>query len=65
GASAVAVGTANFVNPRASLEVLDGIRKYCERNGFEEVNQMVGLAWKEGTCFYEGQGKTNCGPRYQ
>ena len=42
GASAVAVGTANFVNPRASLDVTDGIREYLERQEFESVKELVG-----------------------
>ncbi len=42
GASAVAVGTANFVNPRASLDVTDGIREYLERQEFESIKELVG-----------------------
>ncbi len=42
GASAVAVGTANFVNPRASLDVTDGIREYLESQGFDSVKELVG-----------------------
>lgn len=42
GASAVAVGTANFVNPRASLDVTDGIGDYLERQGFDSIKELVG-----------------------
>ena len=42
GASAVAVGTANFVNPRASLDVTDGIRGYLEEHEVESVKELVG-----------------------
>ena len=42
GASAVAVGTANFVNSRASLDVTDGIRAYLEEQGFDSVKELVG-----------------------
>ena len=42
GASAVAVGTANFVNPRASLDVTDEIREYLEKQGFDSVKELVG-----------------------
>lgn len=42
GASAVAVGTANFVNPRASLDVTDGIREYLEEHGVDSVKELVG-----------------------
>ena len=42
GASAVAVGTANFVNPYATLEVIDGIAAYMERHGIEDINELIG-----------------------
>lgn len=42
GASAVQVGTANFINPRASLEVLDGIISYCEQENIETVGAITG-----------------------
>lgn len=43
GASAVSVGTANFFNPAATIEVAEGIEKYMETYGFETVSEMVGL----------------------
>lgn len=46
GATAVAVGTANFVNPRATMDVLAGIRQYMEKYGVRDVNELVGAAWK-------------------
>lgn len=46
GATAVAVGTANFVNPKATMEVLAGIEDYLTRNGIEDINELVGAAWK-------------------
>lgn len=42
GATAVAVGTAHFVNPCAAVEVADGIAEYLVRNGFDDVAQLVG-----------------------
>jgi len=42
GASAVAVGTASFVNPRAAIEVADGIRDYLAANGYGGVSELVG-----------------------
>lgn len=42
GATAVAVGTANFVNPRAATDVLDGIVEYCESNGVTDINDLIG-----------------------
>ena len=42
GASAVAVGTANFVDPFAPLEVIDFIDAYLDRHGFSSVRELVG-----------------------
>ena len=42
GASAVAVGTANFHNPRATLDTVEGIRDYMERHRIEDVKELVG-----------------------
>jgi len=44
GATAVAVGTANFVNPRATVEVVEGIETYMRENGFSDISELVGLA---------------------
>ena len=42
GATAVAVGTANFMNPQATVDVIDGIIDYCEKNGVNDVNDLIG-----------------------
>ncbi len=42
GATAVAVGTANFVNPTATIDVVAGIEDYCRRNGVADVNELIG-----------------------
>ena len=42
GASAVAVGTANFVDPFAPLKVIDGINAYLDRHGIAKVSDLVG-----------------------
>ena len=42
GASAVAVGTANFMNPRATLEVLSGIEAFLEEQGIARVADLIG-----------------------
>lgn len=44
GATAVSIGTGNFVNPQAPLEILQGIKKYCEERGLASVKDLVGLA---------------------
>ena len=42
GATAVAVGTANFMNPQATVDVIDGIIDYCEKQGVSDVNDLIG-----------------------
>ena len=42
GASAVSVGTANFTNPRAAMEILQGIEDYMVRYGIEKVADLIG-----------------------
>ena len=42
GASAVSVGTANFYNPAAAVEVAEGIEAYMRKYGFESVKDMTG-----------------------
>lgn len=42
GATAVAVGTANFINPAAPLEVAGGIADYLKTNGYEDIAQIIG-----------------------
>lgn len=42
GASAVAVGTANFINPRATLDVLDGIEGFMREQGIGELREIIG-----------------------
>jgi len=42
GASAVGIGTANFIEPDCSLEIIDGINKYCARNKIENIKELIG-----------------------
>jgi len=42
GATAVAVGTATFVNPTASTDLVTGIERYLEENGISDLNELVG-----------------------
>lgn len=42
GATAVAVGTASFMNPQATVDVIDGIIDYCEEQGVNDVNDLIG-----------------------
>lgn len=43
GATMVSVGTANFVNPHATIEVIDGITAYMKKYGYNDVNDLIGL----------------------
>ena len=42
GASAVAIGTANFHNPYATVEAVEGIQSYMERYGIDDIKQLIG-----------------------
>jgi dihydroorotate dehydrogenase (NAD+) catalytic subunit len=42
GASAVAVGTANFMNPLATLEVLSGIENVMAEQGVGDIKELIG-----------------------
>lgn len=42
GATAVAVGTANFHNPYATMEILDGLEAYMRQYGVEDINELIG-----------------------
>lgn len=43
GANVVSVGTANFHNPAVTMEIVDGIEKYMQAQGFDSVADMVGI----------------------
>lgn len=42
GASAVQVGTANFIDPAATEKIVNGMKSYCEQNGIKDVKEIVG-----------------------
>jgi dihydroorotate dehydrogenase (NAD+) catalytic subunit len=42
GASAIEIGTANFIDPAISAKVAKGIVEYCEKHGVADVNELVG-----------------------
>ena len=43
GATAVSVGTANFTNPAATIDIINGIQDYMENNGVEDINELIGV----------------------
>ncbi|MDB4470744.1 dihydroorotate dehydrogenase [Deltaproteobacteria bacterium] len=42
GASAVQVGTANFVDPNAMATIIDGLEEFCQNEGVEDINDLIG-----------------------
>jgi len=42
GATAVSVGTANFANPCATIEVVEGIEAYMKKYGVKDINDLIG-----------------------
>ncbi len=42
GARAIEIGTANFVNPRVTIEIIEGIEKYLTENNIKDINELVG-----------------------
>ena len=43
GASAVQIGTANFIDPMVTVKVIDGINDYLDQNGFTCVRDIIGM----------------------
>ena len=43
GASAIQIGTANFIDPTVTIKVIDGINNYLDLNGFKSVKEIIGL----------------------
>ncbi|MGL5705512.1 MAG: dihydroorotate dehydrogenase [Tannerellaceae bacterium] len=42
GATAIQIGTYNFVDPTVSVKVIDGINEYCDRHGFKSASELIG-----------------------
>lgn len=42
GATAIQVGTANFIDPQITIKIIDGIHEYCDRHGFSKVTDLIG-----------------------
>lgn len=42
GATAVSVGTANFANPLATIEIVQGLEEFLKKNAIEDINTLVG-----------------------
>ena len=42
GASAVEVGTANFIDPQAAVRIIEGLGRYCRQNNLERIQDIIG-----------------------
>jgi dihydroorotate dehydrogenase (NAD+) catalytic subunit len=42
GATAIQTGTANFIHPRAPIEIIAGLEKYCQEKGLNRIDQIMG-----------------------
>lgn len=42
GSTAISVGTANFVNPKTTMEIVDGIQKYMEKYHVNDIKELIG-----------------------
>jgi dihydroorotate dehydrogenase (NAD+) catalytic subunit len=42
GATAVSIGTGNFINPKAACEIIDGLKDYLIKNKIKDINQLIG-----------------------
>ncbi len=42
GARAIQIGTANFVNPRASLDIVEGLKMFCQGKGIDRIEDLIG-----------------------
>ena len=43
GATAIQVGTANFIDPQTTVKIIDGIDDYCTRHGISDINELIGI----------------------
>jgi dihydroorotate dehydrogenase (NAD+) catalytic subunit len=51
GAKAIQVGTANFINPPVTLEIIEGLENYLRQRGLEDINEIIGtLEIPEGSA---------------
>lgn len=42
GATAISVGTANFINPKVTIEIIEGIKKYLAQNKIKDIKELIG-----------------------
>ena len=42
GATAVEIGTANFIDPAVTVKVIEYIEEFCDRHGVKDINELIG-----------------------
>ena len=42
GSAAFQLGTVNFINPNAGIEIIEGLKKYCEEMGIDKISKLTG-----------------------
>lgn len=47
GATAIAIGTANFVDPTTTARIAEGLERFCMTHGIDNVTELVGAAWRK------------------
>lgn len=43
GATAIEVGTANFIDPTVTVKIVEGLEEYCNRHGIKDINEIIGI----------------------
>ena len=43
GATAIAVGTGNFIEPDCAVKIVDGIKRYCEKKNVGTIHELIGI----------------------
>ena len=43
GATAIEVGTANFIDPSVTVKIIDGLEEYCKHHGIKDINDIIGI----------------------
>ena len=43
GATAVQIGTANFLDPTVTIKVIDGLQEYLNRHNIKDINEIIGI----------------------
>ncbi|MDE5553737.1 MAG: dihydroorotate dehydrogenase, partial [Muribaculaceae bacterium] len=43
GATAIEVGTANFIDPSVTMKIIDEITDFCHRQGVKDITELIGI----------------------